>query len=297
MWNDLGMAGLSLARQLQHLAIHCALPLEIQVVEGRSRIGGRVYTVPIVSRREHAVLETAPGLGNRGVAGVDVGAQIITGFKRGNPMHVLLRKQLKLPAVYMKGEQSPIFMENGDRVVDRVDRGCEILYNTMLEAACRKRDIVEHCQRLDKTGFHMVSLADRFNHVYESHPSFPRLSTEHHSIVHWHVANLEFANATQLVNVDPLNWNMDDDFAFDGQHSMVRGGYGAAMRGLFLGHPPNCTTPQEFEARLNVTLAKEVGTIMCREQSVQLDFMEGKSIRADYAAITVSLGYVDGERP
>ncbi len=38
------------------------------------------------------------------------------------------------------------------------------------------------------------------------------------SILDWHIANLEFANATSLGNLSLKHWDQDDDFDFGGSH-------------------------------------------------------------------------------
>lgn len=89
-----GIAGLSCARQLdnlfqrkaRHFAEYQDLP-RILVLEGRRRIGGRLYTTHLKSSQENTV---------------DMGAQFITGFGNGNPLAVVVRRQLGLPVTKME---------------------------------------------------------------------------------------------------------------------------------------------------------------------------------------------------
>lgn len=84
-----GIAGLGCARQLEnlfrrnssHFSEYENIP-RVLVLEGRRRIGGRVYS---------ASLRSAPN------SAVDVGGQLIMGFGNGNPLAVLVRRQLGLP--------------------------------------------------------------------------------------------------------------------------------------------------------------------------------------------------------
>lgn len=86
-----GIAGLGCARQLTALlkrnahlfADYEELP-RILILEGRRRIGGRVYSAPLRSAHE---------------CQVDLGADVIMGFGRGNPLGTLVRRQLGLPIV------------------------------------------------------------------------------------------------------------------------------------------------------------------------------------------------------
>lgn len=92
-----GIAGLSCARQLdnlfqrkaRHFAEYQDLP-KIVVLEGRRRIGGRVYTARLKSNNSKAV---------------DMGAQFIMGFGNGNPLAVVCRRQLGLPVTKVEQNQ------------------------------------------------------------------------------------------------------------------------------------------------------------------------------------------------
>lgn len=92
-----GIAGLSCARQLdnlfqrkaRHFAEYQDLP-RIVILEGRRRIGGRVYSARLKSSHENAV---------------DLGAQFIMGFGNGNPLAVVCRRQLGLPVTKIESGQ------------------------------------------------------------------------------------------------------------------------------------------------------------------------------------------------
>lgn len=92
-----GVAGLTTARQLENLFAHAQehwleqgeRPPRVIVLEGRKRIGGRVYSKPLRSY----VDQSLPG-GLRNTA--EMGAMIVTGFERGNPLDVVIRGQLGL---------------------------------------------------------------------------------------------------------------------------------------------------------------------------------------------------------
>ncbi|TKX23679.1 lysine-specific histone demethylase-like protein [Elsinoe australis] len=92
-----GMSGLGCARQLEGLIGQYQEqwinkgehPPKVIVLEGRKRIGGRVYSHPLRSQVEgslpHDLRNTA-----------EMGAQIITGFQHGNPLDAIVRGQLGL---------------------------------------------------------------------------------------------------------------------------------------------------------------------------------------------------------
>ena len=98
-----GVSGLTTARQLENLFAQDSAkwtdqgdrPPKVVVLEGRRRIGGRVYSKPIRSQ----VPGSLPGdLRNT----VEMGAMIVTGFEHGNPLDTIIRGQLGLRYHLMK---------------------------------------------------------------------------------------------------------------------------------------------------------------------------------------------------
>ncbi|WYZ34947.1 hypothetical protein EsH8_I_001223 [Colletotrichum jinshuiense] len=130
-----GMSGLGCARHLDGLVrqysdrfqdLGEALP-EIVVLEGRSRVGGRVYSREFKSK---PTLPLPDFVGERCTA--EMGGMIITGFERGNPMNVLVRGQLCLPYRALRSETT-IYDSNGKPVDYVRDQLVENLYNDCLD--------------------------------------------------------------------------------------------------------------------------------------------------------------------
>jgi len=48
--------------------------------------------------------------------------------------------------------------------------------------------------------------------------------------VHWHWANLEYANGSQLASLSNRWWDADDLYDFGGEHSLLPDGYGGLLR-------------------------------------------------------------------
>ncbi|KAG5919274.1 hypothetical protein E4U42_006567 [Claviceps africana] len=130
-----GIAGLSCARQLQGLFAQYAdrfiemgesIP-NVVIVEGRSRVGGRVYS------RE---FRTKPNGKNQTFKGrrhtAEMGGMIITGFERGNPINILVRGQLGLRCHALTAETT-IYDSNGQPVDPTRDELVENLYNDCLD--------------------------------------------------------------------------------------------------------------------------------------------------------------------
>ncbi|RAK74252.1 putative lysine-specific histone demethylase Aof2 [Aspergillus fijiensis CBS 313.89] len=123
-----GVAGLSCARQLEGLFRHyhdADSSPRVVVLEGRRRIGGRIYSHPLRSLQSSKL---APGL----VPKAEMGAQIIVGFEHGNPLDQIVRGQLALP-YHLLRDISTIYDIDGSAVDEARDATAEMLYNDVLD--------------------------------------------------------------------------------------------------------------------------------------------------------------------
>jgi len=131
-----GVSGLCTARQLQHIFVQFGdrwtkqrrekIPRVI-VLEGRQRIGGRVYSKALKAQ----VAGSLPhGLANT----AEMGAQIITGFEHGNPLDAVVRGQLALEYHLMK-DNMILYDYDGSSINIEQDTKIQNLYNDLLEAA------------------------------------------------------------------------------------------------------------------------------------------------------------------
>lgn len=123
-----GVAGLACARQLEGLYQQYrdkVTPLKIIVLEGRRRIGGRIYSHPLKSHQK-----TTLPKGLRPTA--EMGAQIIVGFDRGNPLDPIIRSQLAL-RYHLLRDISTIYDIDGSAVDEMQDAMDERLYNDILD--------------------------------------------------------------------------------------------------------------------------------------------------------------------
>ena len=163
-----GAAGLACARQLENLFVQFAdrfprneeLP-EVVILEGRDRIGGRIYSHPIVSPTMPAPIassltsnskssslssvSTVSGVSNSSLANaslqrlpdpaVDLGAQIITGFDNGNPLAPIVKRQLRLRWHHLPDDSLLFNDQDGVRVHQDEDIRAEKLFNDILDRA------------------------------------------------------------------------------------------------------------------------------------------------------------------
>lgn len=125
-----GMSGLGCARHLEGLFRHyhdTNTSPRVVVLEGRRRAGGRIYSHPLRSLKP---TDLAPGL----VPKAEMGAHIIVGFNRGNPLDQIVRSQLAL-RYHLLRDISTIYDVDGSPVGEVQDAMDERLYNEVLDGS------------------------------------------------------------------------------------------------------------------------------------------------------------------
>ncbi|KAI4257295.1 MAG: hypothetical protein LQ352_001707 [Teloschistes flavicans] len=130
-----GIAGLGCARQLEslfrqyhyRLALLGEEPPKVIVLEGRNRIGGRVYSHPLNNQISARIPEQAR-------CTTELGAHIITGFDHGNPLNMIIRGQLALHYHALR-DNSTLYDLDGRLVDKKQDTMVEKLYNDILDRA------------------------------------------------------------------------------------------------------------------------------------------------------------------
>ncbi|KAF9946372.1 hypothetical protein BGZ72_000383 [Mortierella alpina] len=241
-----GIAGIGAARQLENLFRHYSwkfapgLPPKVIVLEARARIGGRMHSLELSSKApalkaestsspmkqdqkstygrpniaSHAATEPQMSRPESPTAeptvqhAVDLGAQIITGFNNGNPMEIIVRRQLSdLGLHYLVNQSCDLFGHDGKLVSKTLDRHCEVVFNHILDKACQLRNKGElpPClkvylhERLMKDGLNpgrvktvaLPTLGHCMDFFIESHPEFTSWTNRELDLIHWHYANLE----------------------------------------------------------------------------------------------------------
>lgn len=206
-----GMAGLGCARQLESLVsqfrerfheMDQEIP-QIVVVEGRDRIGGRVYSRALKTKPAHPTLSH----GSRHTA--EMGGMIITGFDRGNPLNIIVRGQLALPYHPLKPETT-IFDANGRPVDVNRDAFAEQLFNYILERVSEykfktstvptvdgDKDLVDAGRESNADGFKTIS------EVEDSATTPPQTRTRESSAVDVQMIPVSSDRLTGRAHVEP----------------------------------------------------------------------------------------------
>ncbi|KAH8814984.1 flavin-containing amine oxidoreductase-domain containing protein [Xylogone sp. PMI_703] len=146
-----GMSGLGCARQLEGLFSQFEdrfhemgeeVP-RVVVLEGRDRIGGRVYSRALKSKPKQSSML---GKGSRCTA--EMGGMIITGFDRGNPLNIIVRGQLALPYHALRPDTT-IYDATGRPVDLNRDQYAEKLFNYILDRVSEYKFKVEQPPLVD----------------------------------------------------------------------------------------------------------------------------------------------------
>lgn len=193
-----GIAGIAAARALQDRGFN------VTILEGRSRIGGRIST------------DWSMG------CPVDLGAAFIHGAY-GNPLMEIAREaDLR---TYSPGDLGTLFYADGRRVNQSTDRNAENVWKALLRRAgtIAKGDLLKH-KKLD------IALGKLLNRL--KNELVDGCNEEMDQLLAWHSANLEYACASELQGLSAKHYDMDDTSGFSGSHRLLRDGYASIVHGL-----------------------------------------------------------------
>ncbi|KAG0094082.1 hypothetical protein BGZ92_008491 [Podila epicladia] len=324
-----GIAGVGVARQLENLFRYYAdrfapnLPPKVILLEARSRIGGRMHsmelaTKPTTSTNGSSVNDSSKADIEAPIStsdpskpmwrhAVDLGAQIITGFENGNPMEIIVRRQLTdLPLHYLDHENCDLFEHSGKLVDKTMDVHCETVFNQILEDACQLR---EHDKLPDQLTAYLggrtktdtmgpgrvksaslPTLGHSMDYFIESHPEFQTWTHNELGLIHWHYANLEFANATPLDQLSLRHWDQDDDYEFSGPHCMVVQGYGQVPVRLSEGLDVRFDKPVATITRAKAEDGSTTARVKTTNENIHIECDDGTVYACSAAIVTVPLG-------
>jgi len=152
---------------------------------------------------------------------------VLTGID-GNPLAVITT-QMRIPLWKIKSDKSPLYLPDGSQADKEIDEKVETLYNQILEQSSELRTGVEWTSHM--------SLADALETLWETHKKTLGLTKPEdwklaRRLFDWHLANLEFANASLLKNISLMYWDQDDPHDLPGAHCFAAGLNGQWIREL-----------------------------------------------------------------
>lgn len=235
-----GLAGLAAARQLM------AFGFKVTVLEGRKRAGGRVYTKKLE--------------GNNRVAAVDLGGSVLTGTL-GNPLGILAR-QLSF-SLHKVRDKCPLYRVDGTPVDPVSDRKVEAGFNQLLDKLSKNRQLMGEVSQDVSLGAALETFRDP-------------LDEEEMNLFNWHLANLEYANASLLSRLSLAFWDQDDPYDMGGDHCFLPGGNGRLVQALL--------------ENITIHYDKIVQAIRYGSDGVQVVVGGGQVYEGDMVLCTVPLG-------
>ncbi|KAI0401245.1 Sec1-like protein [Xylaria palmicola] len=359
-----GMSGLGCARQLDSLFKQYAdqfhdlkqeLP-RIIVLEGRDRLGGRVYSRALDSSGSTRM--------------------------RGNPLNILVRGQMALPYHALRPD-AILYDTNGKAVDEERDRMVEKLFNDCLERVSDykfksepskliegNKDLVDEGRDSASEGHKSIAGVEEATAALPQAPPISKQSlgpqvslvpistdratgrthvepgtpatlkaaykarlmgwelkegvTEDHDLeldtaakapiatlgsvvdeaitqykslvdltaqdlrlMNWHIANLEYSNATNYHHLSIGGWDLDAGNEWEGKHTMVVGGFQNVPLGLAIA-----------PSRLDIRKSTAVQKISYDPQGIagtRIECENGSTIEADYVVSTIPLGVLKHE--
>ncbi|RFU81458.1 lysine-specific histone demethylase 1 [Trichoderma arundinaceum] len=127
------------------------------------------------------------------------------------------------------------------------------------------------------------TLGSVLDHAITQYKNIVDLTAQDHRLINWHIANLEYSNATNLHNLSLGLWDIDAGNEWEGHHTMVVGGYQSVARGLL-----QCPSP------LNITTKFAVQRITYHSNDFDgpatIESEDGTKVEADAVVCTIPLG-------
>ncbi|KAK8150299.1 hypothetical protein G3M48_002869 [Beauveria asiatica] len=127
------------------------------------------------------------------------------------------------------------------------------------------------------------TLGSVLDDAISQYKSLVELNALDHRLINWHIANLEYSNATNLHNLSLGLWDIDAGNEWEGSHTMVVGGYQSVARGLL-----HCPTPLDITTKSPAKRISYQADTFAGPASIECE--DGKVMEADSVVCTVPLG-------
>jgi len=265
-----GISGVAAGREL------ASLGHQVIILEARERIGGRIHTI------------TSEELSSG--CGIDIGAAFIHGIK-GNPITKLCKALDE--SLYTPKSDCLLYDVDGKPIDTQLDQNLEKLFNGFLSATdqirCKNHNVSRRfvsrssSPQVAEKKFPAqtnptvdTSLGKALNDVlYMWQKQKGVIKQNEWRILNWHFANIEGPCGADVSLLSLYNWDQDDPYEFEGDHCLIRQGYGHLINAVAQG--------------LDIRLGHKVDSIDYRDGSVKIQ--TAKSVlEADAVIVTVPLG-------
>lgn len=133
------------------------------------------------------------------------------------------------------------------------------------------------------TALEGATLGSVLDYAITQYKNIVDLNAQDHRLINWHIANLEYSNATNLHNLSLGLWDIDAGNEWEGHHTMVVGGYQSVARGLL-----QCPSPLEVKTKFAVQKITYHGEGFDGPASIESE--DGTVVEADAVVCTIPLG-------
>ncbi|OAA43173.1 vacuolar protein sorting 33A-like protein [Metarhizium rileyi] len=127
------------------------------------------------------------------------------------------------------------------------------------------------------------TLGSVLDHGVRRYKGLVDLTPQDYRLINWHIANLEYSNATNLHSLSLRLWDIDAGNEWEGNHTMVVGGYQSIARGLL-----QCPTPLDLSTNFAVKTIKYSSTGF--DGTATIESEDGATVNADNVVCTIPLG-------
>lgn len=262
-----GFAGLAAARELKDRGC------EPIILEARDRVGGRCWTETVtVGGKEYPL---------------DIGAGWIHGTE-GNPITQMCSiHHVDLHHIH---NECVLYTEDGQQVSKETDAAVEEYFNTLLERAKKKSDALGEDGGVSIGGVPLVEdvslgqvIAQFVAEDCQDPAKASLFSSPHaHALINWHCANIEYSSAADINRLSVRFWASDDVTAFEGEHCLLKQGYG--------------TLAKEMAKGLDIRFSAQVVKIVHDEMAgCVVALKNGEEMKADVVLVTIPLGLLKKE--
>ncbi|KAI1476659.1 flavin-containing amine oxidoreductase-domain containing protein [Daldinia eschscholtzii] len=127
-----------------------------------------------------------------------------------------------------------------------------------------------------------ATLGSVMDEAITQYKSIVDLTPQDFRLMNWHIANLEYSNATNYSQLSIGGWDIDAGNEWEGKHTMVIGGYQDVAWGL-------ASMPSRLDVRKN-TSVKQIFYDPDGLKAARVECEDGSTLEADYVVSTIPLG-------
>ena len=172
-----------------------------------------------------------------------------------------------------------VYTEPGSTTTERAAEAVKSMGWTLREGVSTDEDLDLETET-SRDGSTLGSVVD---YAIERYKDMVHLTAQDYRLLNWHIANLEYSNATNLHNLSLKLWDIDAGNEWEGSHTMVVGGYQSVARGLL-----QCPTALNVATRFPVKTIKYTGDKP--SGGARIEDEQGNFLEADHVVCTLPLG-------